>query len=83
MQKGRERIQRAKDEDLRLRNLGERVAPGGLGFYDAEATTKLADLVGRSNVGVRYKPYLGAAPSARLWLQDQRNKAKTEKDKAM
>jgi hypothetical protein len=83
MRKGRERVQQAKAEDLRLRNLGERVAPDGLGFYNPDATTKLADLVGRSNVGVRYRPYLGAALSARLWLQNQKNKAKSEKDQAM
>jgi hypothetical protein len=59
------RLIRAKEEDTKLRNEGERVAPGGLGFYDTTATKKLADLVGRSNVGVRYKPYLGTPASTR------------------
>jgi hypothetical protein len=81
LDEGQARLIRAKEEDTRLRNEGERVAPGGLGFYDTTATKKLADLVGRSNVGVRYRPYLGAAASAREWLATQQNKAKTDKEK--
>jgi hypothetical protein len=43
----------------------------------------LADLVGRSNLGIRYRPYLGSAPSARLWLDDKKSKAKTQREQEM
>jgi hypothetical protein len=57
------------------------VVHGGPGFYDAEGTGKLADLVGRSNYGIHYRPYLSAAESAESWLRSQKGKAKTQKER--
>jgi hypothetical protein len=81
LDKSRQRTAQAAKEDKRRRNLGYRVAYGGPGFYDVEGTKKLADLVGRSNYGVHYRPYLSAKESADSWLNSQKVKAKTDKEK--
>jgi hypothetical protein len=48
--------------------------------YDPYATKKLVDLVGGSNVGVRYRPYLISEASAKAWLADQKKRARTQKE---
>jgi hypothetical protein len=80
MDQAHQRTQDALEEDRRARERGVRVAPAGVGFIDTEGTKKLADFVGRSNYGVRYRPYLSAKPSATSWLAGQKLKAKSQKE---
>jgi hypothetical protein len=61
---------------------GARVAPASIGHYKYEDINKLADLVGNSNLGVKFHPYLSAEDSAKYWLSQRIAKAKDEKEKA-
>jgi hypothetical protein len=76
------RIEAARASDaLKRDETGERVGMVLIGAYDFGGTTKLADLVGQSNLGIKYVPQFISEESARKWIQKQESRAKTNKDK--
>jgi hypothetical protein len=48
--------------------------------YRYEDTNALVDLIGRRNVGVKFNPTLNSATTAAMWLQKQRENAKTKEE---
>jgi hypothetical protein len=48
--------------------------------YRYEDTKALVDLIGRRNVGVKFNPTLNSATTAAMWLQKQRENARTKEE---
>jgi hypothetical protein len=78
IKKSEDRKDRAEKLDKERRAKGEKVAANTLTIsdYDFEGTEKLGELIGKLNVGVKYRPDWVAEPSANIWLNNELEKAK-------
>jgi hypothetical protein len=75
-----ERLNEASLKDRDRRNAGEHIAPNGMSRYDVGSTSRLAELVGFNNVGVKYRPDWTSKVVAEAWVTNEKEKAAKSRD---
>jgi hypothetical protein len=74
-----QRLNEAALKDRDRRNAGERVAQNGLIWYDVGSTSRLAELVGFNNVGVKYRCDWTSKAATEAWVTNEKEKAAKSK----
>jgi hypothetical protein len=75
-----ERFNEAALRDRNRRNAGQRDAQNGMARYEVGSTSRLAELVGFNNAGVKYRPDWTSKVVVEVWVANKKEKANKSHD---